>query len=190
MAPLASDLDSRAEGIWDLTGSVNLIQGVTISAYHSRSKVNIRGQPMVLRSVDGWRLSPFDEWRVKSPVKILFVQPYEVCSDMVGVVTLQARGHSNRPDEPMVTRLAVLAVGVGHMACRTAVSPVFSPAVRATCVEVATKTGTPQQIVSKVPGKGRGGHLFERLHPGRGVRTLRGFLSAESEPGLIDHSWG
>jgi len=143
MAPFAGDLDSIGEGIGNLTGSVNLIQGVTVSAGHSRSKVNIRGEPMVLRTVDGRGQSPFDEWRVISSVEILFVQPNVIGSYVVRVVALETRGNSNRSDEPMITRLTVLAVGVGHMACRTTLSAMFSPAVRTTCMEVATKTRTP-----------------------------------------------
>jgi len=83
MAPFAGDLDSIGEGIGNLTGSVNLIQSVTVSAGHSRSKVNIRGEPMVLRTVDGWGQSPFDEWRVISSVEILFVQPNVIGSYVV-----------------------------------------------------------------------------------------------------------
>jgi hypothetical protein len=63
----------------------------------------------------------------------------------------------------------------------------LAPSFGATSVEVATETGTPEQIVPQVAGFGGKGDLLDLLLVYSAVNGVRGLLGAKCEAGVVDH---
>jgi hypothetical protein len=83
MARLARNAHHVFRGSWKIARPVDLVNGVAIGACHARLEVDVRGQAVLLRAVDPPRLPAAYDWRPESAVEVLFVQPYEVASDVV-----------------------------------------------------------------------------------------------------------
>jgi len=116
---------------------------------------------MLLRAINPLRLTARHERRNKTSAKVLLVQPHIICSHVIGVMTLEARGHPHISNYPMRARAAVAAVGIKHMAGGTSLASVLAPTRGTSCIKVASHTRAPEQIVAQVGRLRRMGDLFQ-----------------------------
>jgi hypothetical protein len=130
--------------------AVDLVGGVTVRALHPCLEMQIRGEAVLLPSIDGWRLLALDDRRSEPSMVVLFKESNEIGSNVVGVVALEACGHARVLDERVVARLSIGTIGVRHVARGTTLPAVFAPSRRAGGVQVATETRPSQEIVSQI----------------------------------------
>jgi hypothetical protein len=152
VAAFAGDSKVRDGCLWRLPTAMNFIKRMAVHTFHSGAEMDVRCEPVLLGSIYARRLSPFHEGSYESSFEVPLIKAHIVRADVIGIVTLETRGHADAPNEPMNPRLPFGAIGVGHVTCRAPHPPVLAPTMGTPRVQVAAQARSAQQVVAEAAG--------------------------------------